>query len=225
MTAKGKLDGKDVSVSALVSVMESSLGVAPVFRVCGPGQDVTLTAEALTDVVPAWSLKNEALGGKLSTKTGHECVYTPGPASPDRDPLYIDTVLVKNPATNETSESLLLVLNTMINVPVIISEASDPHSGEVQLQIVGRSGPTNPPDNAICTLLESGGGTLSPTGVFKEPANASGFAVVSVVIPGDFSDNSGFIVLPLPLSTYADISQRVSRSMQQHARTVAHLLP
>ncbi|WP_175651648.1 hypothetical protein [Pseudomonas sp. Marseille-P9899] len=225
VTGKGKLDGQDVSASALVSVMASTISVSPIFQVCGAGDNVTLTAAIMGGGNPAWSLKTPALGGKLSTTTGAECVYTAAASSADRAKIYIEAIQVKNAAANETVEALLLVLNTLINLPVVISEASKPETGQVQLQAVGKNGPVNPPPDATCTLLVSGGGTLSPSGVFTEPANANGFAVVSVVIPGNFSDDIGFIVLPLPLSTYADISRRVSDSIQAHSRAFAPDLP
>lgn len=213
VTATGKLEGQDVTASALLTVLQSTIAVAPIFQVCGAGGNITLTAEALRGVVPAWSLKAPAQGGKLSATQGGECTYTAAPAGADRDAVYIDTIQVKNPSTNATTEAQMLVLNASINMAVVISAASKPETGTVQLQVVNKSGPVDPPANAVCTLLVSGGGTLSSTGVYTEPANASGFAVVSILVPGDFNDNNGFIVLPLPLSLYADISRRVSDSI------------
>ncbi|WP_110973459.1 hypothetical protein [Pseudomonas huaxiensis] len=217
VTGKGKLNGQDVTASALVSVMESSISVSPTFKVCGTEGKVTLTAGIMDGGNPAWSLKDPTLGGELSTTAGAECVYTAGPRSPTRKGMYIEAVQVKNAAANETVEALLLVLNTKINTQVTISADSKPETGKVQLQVEGKNGPINPPANAICELLVSGGGTLSSAGVFTEPANAKGFAVVSIVVPSDFEDHSGFIVLPLPLSTYADISRRVSDSIRARA--------
>ncbi|MCU1723154.1 Ig-like domain-containing protein [Pseudomonas sp. 5P_5.1_Bac1] len=226
VTGKGKLDGQDVTASALVSVMEHTVTVSPIFQVCDAGAGVALTAGIMGSGNPAWALKTPALGGKLSTNAGGECVYTSALSSPDRDAMYIETVQVKNPTANDTVETQLLVLRPLsINLPVLISKDSKPETGQVQLHVESKNGPVLPPPGAICKLLVSGGGTLSPTGVFKEPANAKGFAVISVVIPGDFSDHNGFIVLPLPLSTYADISRRASDLIQAHAIAAAPDLP
>ncbi|MCU1734773.1 MULTISPECIES: Ig-like domain-containing protein [unclassified Pseudomonas] len=226
VTGKGKLDGQDVTSSALVSVMEHTVTVSPIFEICESAKEVALTAGIMGSGNPAWSLKTPALGGKLSTNAGGECVYTAAPVSSDRDVMYVETVQVKNPTANDTIEVQLLVLRPLsINMPVLVSEDSKPETGQVQLHVGSKNGPVVPPPGAICKLLVSGGGTLSPTGVFKEPANAKGFAVISVVIPGDFSDHNGFIVLPLPLSAYADISRRASDSIQAHAMAAAPDLP
>lgn len=218
VTAKGTLNGKAVSASALMSVLESTIAISPVFQVCDTGGTVALTGEALQTVQPAWSLITPAQGGKLSSSQGRACTYTAPPPNPGLASMFIDAIQVKNPTTGAVTESRMLVLNGVsLSLPVIVSESSRPETGEVKLQVVAKSGPIDIPPEAICTLLVSGGGTLSPAGVFKEPAKANGFAIVSVVIPGDFSDLSGFIVLPLPLSTYADLSRRVSRSIEKRA--------
>ena len=60
VTAKGKHEGQDVTSSAMVSVVETTVSVAPLFQVCGEGQTITLTAETLSGKDPEWSLKTRS---------------------------------------------------------------------------------------------------------------------------------------------------------------------
>ncbi len=212
VTAKGKLGGLDVSASAMVSVLASTIALTPIFEVCDPGAAIQLSAETLQGVSPTWSLKNPAQGGALDAK-GKVCTYTAGPVNPDLADMFIDTIEVRNPATNAVVQAQILVLNRGLNLPVVVSESSKPETGEVQLMLVFDDGPEMPVDGDVITALISGGGTVSASGLFKEPPNATGFAVISATVGSGTRGHRGFIVLPLPLTLYGDITRRVSDSL------------
>ncbi len=210
VTARARVDGVDVTSSALVSVVESTVSVAPLFQVCSDGQTITLTAETLSGKDPEWSLKDPSLGGSLSVAKGRECIYTPPPLDdPDRPTAWPDIVLVKNPDTQKTTEAVILVVNYTPSIPVIISKDSDPASGKVQLQVfTEQQGPMDPIDARLTPYLVAGPGSISAEGVYTEPANASGIAVVSLVREtGPLLWN--YIVMPLPLATYGELIRDV----------------
>ncbi len=215
VTAKGKLGGLDVSASAMISVLANTIALTPVFGVCDPGKTIQLTAETLQGVTPTWSLKNPAQGGALDAK-GKVCTYTAGPLNPELADMFIDTIEVRNPANNAVVQAQILVLNRGLNLPVVVSKSSKPETGEVQLMLVFDDGPEMPVDGDVITALISGGGTVSASGLFKEPPNATGFAVISATVGSGTRGHRGFIVLPLPLTLYGDISRRVSDSLSEN---------
>ena len=118
-------------------------------------------------------------------------------------------MLVKNPDTQKTTEAVILVVNYTPSIPVIISKDSDPASGKVQLQVfTEQQGPMDPIDARLTPYLVAGPGSISAEGVYTEPANASGIAVVSLVREtGPLLWN--YIVMPLPLATYGELIRDV----------------
>ncbi|HCN46938.1 MAG TPA: hypothetical protein DIT18_15845, partial [Pseudomonas sp.] len=220
VTGSGTLDGQAVMSSAMVTVLASTVGVNPVFHFCQAGSSVSFHAEAIGGGEPLWSLKSPALGGTLSTSKGAECTYTAGAIDSSRGLIFLDTVLVGNPGSEARAETQVLVRNTNGLLQIAISKDSDPATGQVQLQIIEAGIPYNPDDyGATCELL-IGGGTLSPSGLYKQPANASGFAVIAMTYKDPFASSAGAIVLPLPLNLYEDINRRVSRSIRETALKV-----
>lgn len=214
VTGSGTLDGQAVMSSAMVTVLASTVGVNPVFHFCQAGNSVDFSAEAIGGGEPLWSLKDPALGGSLSTGKGAECTYTAAAIDSSRGMIFLDTVLAGNPGGEARAEAQVLVRNTNGLMQIAISEDSDPATGQVQLQIIEAGKPYNPDDyGATCEIL-IGAGTLSPSGVYKQPANASGFAVIAMTYKDPFASSAGAIVLPLPLNLYEDINRRVSRSIR-----------
>jgi len=222
VTATGKVDGKDVMSSAMVTTLTSTISVAPIFQVCDPTKPVELTAEALQGVVPTWSLKEDK-GGTLSVATGNACTYTP---SADHDePVFIETILVKNPTTNSVTEAQMLVVNVQrLDEYVFISEDSKPETGVIQLNICDRSGPVTPDvHEAKCTLLY-GPGTLSQSGVYEAPAGATGFAVILIQVEGDRFDTNGILILPLPMDNAKKYTPAPICDSRRHDRVPRKIL-
>ncbi len=216
VTGRGTLNGQEVTSSAMVTVLTSTVAMNPVFQVCQAGKSVELSAEAIAGE-PTWSLKDPSLGGSLSTASGKTCTYTAGELDNTRDPVYLDTVLAGNPGSAARAEALVLVRNSYSLLDVVISDDSDPATGQVQLQIIDRGTGHNPDDfGATCEILV-GGGTLSPSGLYTQPADASGFVVVLMKYEDEFGTLAGFIVMPLPLPKYDEINRRVSRSLRASA--------
>lgn len=211
VNAKGKLGGQDVSVSAMVSVLVSSVTVAPVFQSCDYDTKIELTSGTMQGNTPSWTLKNPEQGGRLEPR-GMACTYTAGPLNTELGHLYLDTIVIKNPATNAVAEAHIVVQNRNPNVLVVISPSSKPETGEVQLMLDFGDGPEMPVEGDVFTALISGGGTLSPTGLYREAPGANGFAVISYDNGPGARDWRGFIVLPLPLALYADITRRFSNA-------------
>jgi len=217
VTATGKLDGLDVTSSAMVSVVETTISVAPVFQVCDLEQEYTLTAETVSGEAPEWELKDPSLGGTLSAKTGPICIYTPPPLKdPDRPDAWPDIVLVKDPASGSVTEAVVLVINHAPNVPVLISEDSDPSTGKVQVQVYSETqGPMDPIDAGLTPSILAGPGTISPEGLYTEPKDASGIAVVALIKPPPRAVWN-YIVMPLPLSVYGELIRDVTDVMLQY---------
>lgn len=201
VTAEGTKGGDKVMASALVTLLTSTINVAPLFQTCDAGNSVTLTAEALDGVVPAWSLKAD-LGGTLSTPTGNECIYTAG--NHGDEGMYIDTVLVTNPTTNSVVEAQILVFNGDLNETVFISEDSKPETGKVQLHICDGPTPVTPDTfDGVCTVLY-GPGTVTNSGLYEAPAGATGYVVIYVKVPFRSGYTHGLMVLPLPMDNARD---------------------
>lgn len=217
VNAKGKVDGKDVMASALVSVLESTIAVTPMFKTCIGGASVDLSAEALEGVEPAWTPPTR---GKLSHTTGRASTYTAPEISTDLPKVYMESIEVKSPATGATTTAEVMVLNgVIIAIPVIVSEDSNPDSGQVRLQLLKEGVPVSPDGEGALGTVIHGGGELLPNGVYKQAANASGFAVIHYQIEGPWGGGvHGYIVLPLPLSAYGGITRQMSNSVLQHAR-------
>ncbi|MHA6196306.1 hypothetical protein ACX3YG_18270 [Pseudomonas wadenswilerensis] len=217
VTATGKLDGLDVTSSAMVSVVETTISVAPLFQVCDLEQEYTLTAETVSGQDPEWSLKDPSLGGTLSDTTGPTCIYTPPPLKdPDKPDAWPDIVLVKDPASGSVTEAVVLVINHAPNVPVLISEDSDPSSGKLQVQVYSETqGPMDPIAAGFTASIVAGPGTMTPEGLYTEPKDASGIAVVALTKPPPRA-MWNFIVMPLPLSVYGELIRDVTDVMLEY---------
>lgn len=216
VTAKGKLGTQDVTASALVSVLATTITLTPIFQVCDDNESLELSAETLQGISPTWSLANPAQGGKIDVK-GKACTYTAGPQNPDLPDMFIDTVIVKNPQTNATAEAKILVLNRGIGMAVTVSEDSKPETGQVQLMLDFGEVPELPIEGEDVFTLLSGSGSISPAGLYKEASGATGFAAIGVVAGTGSRRKGGIIVLPLPLALYSDITRRVSDSLRLHS--------
>lgn len=216
VTVKGRLGTQDVTASALISVLATSITLSPIFRVCDPGKSFELTAETLQGGAPTWSLANPAQGAKLDAK-GKACTFTAGPQNSELPDAFLNTIIVKNPATNATAQAQILVLNRALGMAMTVSKDSKPETGQVQLMVDYGDGPELPGDEVVLTLQVGAGGSISPSGVYKEAANATGFAVISAVAGTGSRRDPGFIVLPLPLAVYGDATRRVSDSLSLHS--------
>ncbi|MHA6196305.1 hypothetical protein ACX3YG_18265 [Pseudomonas wadenswilerensis] len=220
VTGHGTLDGQEVRSSAMVTVLASAVAANPVFEVCLAGGNVELSAETIAGE-PLWSLKDPSLGGSLSTTSGSACTYTAGPLDSSRNPVYVDTVVVANEGDNGSSECLVLVRNTYLLMDVVISKDSIPSSGEVRLQIMEKGIAYNPDEyGATCRILV-GGGSISEDGVYKQAADASGFAVVLLEVDDFMGTLAGYMVLPLPLDKYEEVILRVGDSLRLAAEQKA----
>lgn len=209
VNAKGKLEGHDVNVSSMVSVLVSSVSVAPAFQSCDNDAKIELTSGTMQGNSPSWTMKKPEQGGRLEPR-GMACTYTAGPSNPEFGHLYLDTIVIKNPTTQAVAEAHIVVLNRNPNTVVVVSPSSKPETGEVQLMLDFGDGPEMPIEGDVFTALISGGGTLSPSGLYKEPPEARGFAVIAYDNGPGARDWRGFIVLPLPLALYADITRSFS---------------
>lgn len=213
VTGRGTLDGQEVQSSAMVTVLATTVAANPVFQICVAGGKVELSAETMAGE-PLWSLKDPALGGSLSTTQGNTCTYTAGSLDSSRDLIYLDTVVAANQGSDARAECLVLVRNTYQLMDVVISEHSVPSSGQVRLQIMERGIAYNPDEyGATCRVL-IGGGSISADGVYKQEADASGFAVVLIEVDDQWDTMSGYMVLPLPLDKYEDVIRRVGDSLR-----------
>jgi len=220
VTGNGMLGGQEVQSSAMVTVLASAVAANPVFEICLAGKGVMLSAETMAGE-PLWSLKDPSLGGSLSTTKGSACTYTAGPLDSSRDPVYVDTVVAASENGNGRSECLVLVRNTNLLMDVVISKDSIPSSGEVRLQIMEKGIAYNPDEyGATCEILV-GGGSLSEDGVYKQAADASGFAVVLLQVDDFLGTMSGYMVLPLPLDRYEKVINRVGDSLRLAAEQKA----
>ncbi len=215
-TVKGKLGTQDVTASALISVLATSITLSPIFQVCGNQEQVELVGETLQGVVPTWSLGSPAQGGKIDVKD-KACTYTAGPQNSELPDMFIDTLIVKNPRNNEVAQAQILVLNRGVSMAVTVSEDSKPETGQVQLMVDLGEGPEMPIEEDVFTAVVGAGGSISPSGVYKEASGATGFAVIAVVSGVGSRRRGGFIVLPLPLALYGDITRRVSDSLSRHS--------
>lgn len=208
VTAEGVLDGKPVKASALVSIIDSTIAVNPIFQVAAPLQELKLTAETLDGTAPEWE------GDTLSPDPDnpHHRIYKAGPRD-STQAFTLDTVRVR--AAGGTAKTVkLLIPNFPVGLAIRVDDSSDPGAGEVRLQVLV-DGEVLDPEETPYTLkhLDGGGHLDATTGIYKEPASTqTSFAIITVEIGRGTFGHYGFIVLPLPLKTYSDRPERFNET-------------
>jgi hypothetical protein len=197
LTAEGTLDGRPIKVSALVSVIDSTIAVNPTYQVLSPLQAIKLTAHTLDGSTPVW------VGDKLEPdplNPDHR-IYTAA-ARDSKQAFIIETIKVSSPGG--VPKAITLLIETFpSDLTLRVTESSDPDTGEVQLEVLFEKDILDPvEDGYVLTLLHGGGHLDTTTGVYTEPnSTQASFAIITVEIGQGIAGWYGFVVLPLPLKS------------------------
>ncbi|WP_274643770.1 hypothetical protein [Pseudomonas serbica] len=215
--AEGSLDNKPVTALAMISVMKSTIAVNPIFQVTAPvtlgkPEDyyLKLTAETIDGSAPKWELLPSTSGSYLipdPQDKDNPCtrMYVQGPKN--TDPFIIDTIEVN--ASGGAPKQIKILFHSYTSTLYLEDDKTiEPSTGKIQLRVKMEEG--DDPDDFTLALLESGGagGALDiqsgVSAIYKEPASLqNSFAIVTAQWGSGSRGYYGFIVLPLPLSTYS----------------------
>ena len=210
VTAVGHIDGQPVKSSALVTVLNNSISVNPLYTSCNSKGTTELSAESINGgtlewihLTPEWGSTLTEIAGKPNSRK-----YTAGfPSTPDTA-FVMDRFEVKKTQNGKVSSAYIHVLihDLPIGTPMWLSEDSDPSSGTVQFELRGRNGPIEP-NEVIWKMLGGVGYFDDKTGVYTEPSVIApgSFAVVSGTVHGSFSSTHTYAAVPLPLTKYVEL--------------------
>jgi hypothetical protein len=210
--AVGTLAGKRVEALALASVMAQTLAVYPRFQCVAAGRDSTLSAESMGGAPIVWRLADGENGTLDPSADGRTCIFTPPPQDSSKAPWYIIRVEAQSGTARGIVE--LLMLNKTVSFVVTVDHSPAPGKLKFKVTFDGEDTGEIPLDWHLVT----GGGALVD-GVYTEPEPGSHeFAVIGVSYGAGMFQNSGFIVVPLPLSEYLPAIMRSSGVLLKQAR-------
>lgn len=208
VTAEGRQNNKAVKASALVSIIDSTIAVNPVFQVLAAGEATRLSADTIDGSAPEWTLLQPEQGATLTPHKDnpHHRLYTAGPKGSSA--FTLDEVQVKA-VGGAPKRVKVLTPNRPTTLTLRVADSSNPASGEVQLQVLVDDEVVDPEVNPYTLTLLDGGGELDArVGIYKEPnSKQTSFAIITVAIGSGTFGHYGFLVLPLPLGTYSAIPE------------------
>ncbi len=222
VTAQGTLNGAPVKSSALVSVMHSTIVANPLYASCETGKTITLAAQSLDQKPLRWSILTPQWGSTLSVDPTdpNQYLYTAGTNMDVDTPFPIDKIEIKNPTTGVVSHISLMIEKVLTVAPMVLAGSSDLPGGKAHFQLMGEEGPIVPVPGVITlswSKLSGNGDFDAATGIYTEPDK---------VAPGEFVVLSGTanisgimklhgqIVIPLPLSKYAELIEAVDHTVR-----------
>jgi hypothetical protein len=222
VTAEGMLNGAPVKSSALVSVMHSVIVANPLYASCETGKTMTLTAQSLDQKPLQWRILTPQWGStvRVDPTDPNQYLYTAGTNMDVGTPFPIDKIEIKNPTTGAVSHIALMIEKVLTAVPMVLAGSSDLPGGKAHFQLLGEEGPIVPVPGVITLIwskLSGNGNFDAATGVYTEPDKVdpgefvvlSGTANISGVV-----NLYGQIVIPLPLSKYAELIEAVDHSVR-----------
>ncbi|AHG43539.1 hypothetical protein N018_09710 [Pseudomonas syringae CC1557] len=222
VTAKGTVNGLEVSSAALVSIVNNTISVNPLFQVASAGLSLPFTAGTLDDRKLIWAMKDPGQNGQvIPDQEGRGASYTaplhPEPPAPVT--MFVLDVIQVTDDENNMGQAHVLVINKTLGGQVEV-DLTNATSGTAQLQFMKQydSGPIAVPHQRLKWTLLAGGGSVDAVGLYLEPEQQlPGFAIVTCAferepdfpgapIPVDY----GYTVLPLPLGAYPDLGRAYS---------------
>ena len=210
ITAEGCLNGQPVKSSALVTVLNNTISVNPLYISCDAERTTELSAESINGGTLEWTHLTPGWGSTLTEITGkpNSRKYTAGRLGEDDGPFCMDKFEVKKTQNGKVSTAYIhvLILGKMVGTPMWLSEDSDPSSGTVQFELRGKNGPIDP-NKVIWKMLGGEGCFDDQTGVYTEPSviEPGTFVVVSGSVIEEYSETHTYAAVPLPLAKYADL--------------------
>lgn len=222
VTAQGTLNGVPVKSSALVSVMHSAIVANPLYGSCETGKTMTLAAQSLDQKTLQWSILTPQWGSTLSVDPtdSNQYLYTAGTNMDVNTPFPIDKIEIKNPTTGAVSHISLMIEKVLTVAAMVLAKSSDLPGGKAHFQLVGEEGPIVPQPGLITlnwSKLSGNGSFDATTGIYTEPDKVSPgeFVVLSgTAIIGGVYRVHGQIVIPLPLSKYAELIEAVDYTVR-----------
>ncbi|WP_146038405.1 hypothetical protein [Pseudomonas sp. FW300-N1A1] len=203
ITAEGSQNNQPVKASALVSIIDGTIAVNPIFQVLAPGHETSFSASTIDGSAPEWTLLKPELGATLTPDpvNPHHRTFKAGPKGSDA--FTLDMIQVQ--ATNGSPKVLkILVPNFSTALMLKVADSSNPASGEVKLQVLINDEVLDPEEYTL-TLLDGGGELDVRTGIYKEPASdKTSFAIITARIGRGSLGHYGFLALLLPLSRYSN---------------------
>jgi hypothetical protein len=222
VTAEGTLNGAPVKSSALISVMHSVIVANPLYASCETGKTMTLTAQSLDQKPLQWRILTPQWGSTVTVDPtdSNQYRYTAGTNMDVDTPFPIDKIEIKNPTTGAVSHIALMIEKLLTAAPMVLASSSDLPGGKAHFQLMGEEGPIVPVPGVITltwSKLSGNGNFDAATGVYTEPDKVepgefvvlSGTANISGVVK-----LHGQIVIPLPLSKYAELIEAVDHTVR-----------
>ncbi|WP_448144966.1 hypothetical protein [Pseudomonas silesiensis] len=226
VTAEGTLGGNAVKSSALVSVLNSTIVTNPLYDSCESGKELTLSGQSLAQTELQWTILTPQWGSTLQIdpEDSNRRIYTAG-KNMDKDvPYPIDKVEIKDPDTGAASYISVRIVKALTVAPMVLGDLSDLPNGKAHFQLQGEAGPIVPvPGITLSWNKLAGPGDFdAETGIYTEPdkIESGEFVVLSgtASLAGGAMKVHGHIVLPLPLSRYAEMIQAVDFTLRSDSQ-------
>jgi hypothetical protein len=205
--------------SALVSVLRRDITINPLVQTAtaGDSRGREMSAGTLDGGALIWNV-DPASGARVvpSLQPEGDHTYFPGPFKPNTG-FSADRVEVKNPRTNKTESSTVVVIHGVPVFTLMIDNTASLPANKVQLVVVGADGkPIAPGDIDLTWKVLAGSGQVDQkSGVFTvDPAATDKFAAIITTFPsaapGIIPDSQGYIILPMPLFSIPETIRMLS---------------
>ncbi|MGO4325373.1 hypothetical protein [Pseudomonas sp. KB_12] len=189
----------------LLTVLANPITVNPQIQVCYHGQWVELSAGHLDGSVLSWAIKNPVAGesGEIvpSDKPEGDHTYIAGPQVAEKT-YVLDEIEVSQGA--QTQSAYVLVLQSEPGATIKPVDNPDLPEGQIQLQVFVN----DQHQSGQWSLPLGGPGSIdAATGLYSDDfAAKERFVLITVAVDGgDFGTFEGYIILPLPLSSFPSV--------------------
>ncbi|WP_447801343.1 hypothetical protein [Pseudomonas kilonensis] len=189
----------------LLTVLTNPITVNPQIQVCYHGQWVELSAGHLDGSVLSWAIKNPVAGesGEIvpSDKPEGDHTYIAGPQVAEKT-YVLDEIEVSQGA--QIQSAYVLVLQSEPGATIKPVDNPDLPEGQIQLQVFVN----DQHQSGQWSLPLGGPGSIdAATGLYSDDfAAKERFVLITVAVDGgDFGTFEGYIILPLPLSSFPSV--------------------
>lgn len=212
ITAEGYFNGQPVKSSALVTVLNNTISVNPLYISCDAAGTTELSAESISGGTLEWTHLTPEWGSTLTEVEGkpNSREYRAGRPTTPGTPFVMDRFEITKTQNGNISKAYIhvLILVERVNTPMWLSEDSDPSSGTVQFELRGKDGPIE--SKKVTWKMLGGVGSFDDiTGIYTEPSFIvpGSFVVVSGTLPGGIGAPAinAYAAVPLPLVNYVEI--------------------
>ena len=187
----------------LVTVVRRTLSVDPLIQVCGPGDQVELSARQVGNGPLRWEMADSSRLQPVDQ--GRKCTYTAPPQS-DAQAYVLEQIKVSDAQSGKHESVWMLVRQTEPAATIRPEPGPEPDTLQLRFLIADE------PREAQWRLAADSPGSITDDGLYEaDPAAAQAFALVfgSFTRLGRLVEQH--IVLPLPLAHFPSVLQALAQ--------------